>query len=164
MSCILKKLRQLVQHYNHERYWKLRSRVITPSNNYPTLLKILWLLLIKRSDAYNNASMGTHLNYGAKFASPPLLPHGLNGIIVSHNAVIGKNCVIYHQVTIGEGRNGAPTIGDNCYISAGAKITGNIKIGDNVVIGTNCVVFEDVPDNTTIVLERPRMITKKEER
>lgn len=43
-------------------------------------------------DAYNNASFGTHIGYGAQFKSPPLLPHGLRGIFISHNAQIGKKC------------------------------------------------------------------------
>lgn len=95
------------------------------------------------------------------FDSIPSLPHGLNGIIISHNARIGKNCTIYHQVTIGEGDDiidGAPQIGDNCYIGAGAKIFGNIVIGNNVKIGANCIVNKDVADNTTVVLDKPRYI------
>lgn len=123
-------------------------------------MRLIWLLKIKRMDARNNASMGTALDKSAFFASPPNLPHGLYGIIISHNAVIGKEATIYHQVTIGQGNGGAPTIGDNVYIGAGAKIIGNIKIGNNVKIGANCVVFMDVPDNCTVVLPKPRVIDK----
>ena len=54
----------------------------------------------------------------------------------------------------------APVIGDNVVIYPGAKITGDIVIGDNSVIGTNCVVFEDVPNNSLVVLEKPRIILK----
>jgi hypothetical protein len=49
--------------------------------------------------------MGTNLNYGAQFKSPPNLPLGLNGIIIHPEAVIGDNCTIYQQVTIA-GKNG----------------------------------------------------------
>jgi serine acetyltransferase len=76
--------------------------------------------------------MGTHRNFGAAFASAPNLPHGLNGIVVSHNAKIGKNCTIFHQVTIGEGRGGAPEIGDHVLIGAGAKIIGGMIAMENV--------------------------------
>ena len=58
---------------------------------------------------------------------------------------------------------GAPTIGDNCYIGAGAKIVGKIHVGNNVKIGTNCVVFEDIPDNSTVVLSKPRIIVKNDD-
>lgn len=148
-----------LRRYNHEKYWKLRQRVVG-NNKYPKLLKYLWLIYIKRSDAYNNASMGTHLGYGAVFETPPKLAHGLNGIIISHEAHIGKNVSICHQVTIGGGKGGAPTIGDNCFIGPGAKITGGIRIGNNVRIGTNCVVVEDIPDNATVVMHKPRIIVK----
>lgn len=162
MNVIEKIIRRKLQHYNPKKYWKLRERVVNPEEKYPKILKAIWLFKIKRSDAFNNASTGAHLNYGAKFESMPKLPHGLYGIIISHNAVIGKNCTIFHQVTIGEGNNGAPVIGDNCVIGAGAKITGGIKIGNNVKIGTNCVVAWDIPDNTTVVMQKPRMLIKDE--
>ena len=55
---------------------------------------------------------------------------------------------------------GAPEIGDNCYIGAGAKIIGNIVIGDNVKIGANCVAVEDIPNNCTVVLEKSRIIRR----
>lgn len=151
-------VRSFVQHYDHTKYWRLKNSVV--SGNGSKLRRLFCLYRIKRMDAHNGASMGTHLDKSAIFATPPHLPHGLRGIIVSHNATIGKNATIFHQVTIGEGINGAPTIGDNVYIGAGAKIIGNIKIGNNVKIGANCVVFMDVPDDCTVVLPKPRVIAK----
>jgi len=143
----------ITQHYNHKKYWKMRKIVVDSSNKTPIFIKVFYLYKIKKSDAYNNASMGTHLNYGARFLSPPSLPHHLNGIIVSHNAVIGNNCTIFHQVTIGSNfkNNDAPEIGNNVIIGAGAKLIGNIKIGNNVKIGANAVVTKDVPDNKTVI-------------
>ena len=120
------------------------------------------LYRIKRSNAFNNASLGTHLGYGAQFKETPIFPHGLYGIIASHNAVIGENCTIFHQVMIGEGQGGASTIGDNCLIGAGAKIIGGIRIGDNVEIGAGCIVADDVPDNSTVVMQKPRIIVQTE--
>ncbi len=46
---------------------------------------------------------------------------------------------------------GAPIIGNNVYIGAGAKIIGNCRIGNNVRIGANTVVTKDIPDNTTVI-------------
>ena len=54
---------------------------------------------------------------------------------------------------------GAPVIGDNVYIGAGAKIIGRVKIGDNVRIGANVVVTIDIPSNCTVVGGVPRIIT-----
>lgn len=154
-------MRSLVQRYNHKKYWRYRSIVIDPHRG--TKLGDLWrLYYIKRADAFNNASLGTHRGCGAAFATPPNLPHGLNGIVVSHNVVVGKNCTIYHQVTIGQGRGGAPVIGDDVFIGAGAKLIGGIRIGNGVKIGAGCVVTEDIPDGATVVMDKPRILVKKE--
>lgn len=72
--------------------------------------------------------------------------------------------MIFHHVTIGSNtlkkskRIGAPTIGNNVYIGAGAKIIGNVTIGNNVRIGANCVVVDDIPDNCTVVLPKSKII------
>ena len=103
------------------------------------------------------------MGYGATFQDIPRFPHGLYGIIVSHNAIIGKNCTIFHQVTIGEGHGGAPTIGNNVLIGAGAKIIGKIKVGNNVKIGAGCVVVDDVPDGATLVMQKARIILNNQD-
>lgn len=148
----------LVKHYNHQKYWKIRERLL--KNKYNKLWAYIRLLYIKRCDAFNGASMGTHIGFGAQFDSVPELPHGISGIFISHNAKIGKNARIYHQVTIGEGNGGAPVIGDNVLIGAGAKIIGPIVIGNNVKIGAGCVVCQDVPDEATVIMGKPRIIIR----
>lgn len=140
-----------IQRYNHKTYWRMREEVVSPNSRMPKLLRLFYLLRIKRMDAFNNASMGTDFGSGAKFQEPPKLPHGLNGIIIHPRVKIGKNCTIYQQVTIGKGTHNPATIGDNCIIGAGAKIIGDVKIGNNVTIGANCVVIKDIPDNCTAV-------------
>ncbi|MEY8714080.1 serine acetyltransferase [Francisella philomiragia] len=105
---------------------------------------------------------------GSKFASKPNLPHGISGIFISSGSKIGRNAVIFHQVTIGSvttldsKRHGSPIIGDNCYIGAGAKIIGRIRVGNNVRIGANAVVYKDVPDNSVVTNGEQITITKKE--
>lgn len=148
--------------YNHKKYWSRREEVINPNSKYPKLLRLLWLYQIRKCDTIYNSYMGTELGGGASFAEPPHLPHLLNGIIISDGAKIGRNCTIYHQVTIGQRKHGYPTIGDNVYIGAGAKILGAITIGDNVKIGANAVVLDDVPSNCTVV-GIPAKVVKKEE-
>lgn len=148
-----------IKHYDPIKYWKMRNFAI--HFNGKNKIKALWYLYqVKKCDAYNGASLGTHLGYGTSFKSIPTLPHGLNGIVISHNAIIGKNAWIFHQVTIGEGNGGAPIVGDNCFIGAGAKIIGGIRIGNNVKIGAGCIVTVNVPDNATVVMEHPRIIIR----
>jgi len=74
-----------------------------------------------------------------------------NGIVIHPKAVIGPNCLIFQQVTIGSRDGGIPVIGGNVDIGAGAKIIGNVKIGNHVRIGANSVVLKSVPDNCTVV-------------
>ena len=105
----------------------------------------------------HHCSFGTNLNSGTIFKTPPYLPHGPNGIIVGHNLKIGANCTIYQQVTIA---HGGTVIGDNVLLGAGCKILPGVKIGNNVKVGANCVVVEDIPDNATVVLPKPRIILK----
>ncbi len=146
-----------VTRYNPKLYWKFRSIVVDPSNKTPLFIKILMLVYIKRTDAFWGCSFGTALNCGADIKDPPILEHGLNGIIIGHDAVIGKNCTIYQRVTISQY---GCRIGDNCIIGANATILSGVKIGNNVRIGANCVVVEDIPDGATVVLQKPRIIQK----
>lgn len=38
---------------------------------------------------------------------------------------------------------------------------GSPVIGDNVKIGAGCVVAVDVPDNATVVMDKPRIIIRQ---
>lgn len=75
-----------------------------------------------------------------------LLPHP-NGIVIHPDSVIGPNCMIMNQVTIGQGKGekDIPIIGGQVYIAPGAKIVGKISIGDFSMIGLNTVLTKDVP-------------------
>ncbi|MEY8763326.1 MULTISPECIES: serine O-acetyltransferase [Clostridium] len=113
-----------------------------------TLLRILQIILVE-------IPFNTEIPYKAIIDGGLRLPHPY-GIIIHRNTTIGKNCTIFHQVTIGaiekqEIVKIAPQIGKNVYIGAGAKILGNIKVGNNVKIGANAVVTKDVPDKYTVV-------------
>ena len=92
---------------------------------------------------------------GSKFA------YGGIGVVIHSRAVIGKDCMIGQNVTIG-GKSGwyeVPIIGDNVEIAAGARVIGPIRVGNNVIIGANAVVVKDVPDNC-IVAGIPAKIIK----
>ncbi len=80
--------------------------------------------------------------------------------IINGGARIGRNCTVYHCVTIGVEKTGVPVIGDNVTIGAGAILMGGIKIGNNVNIGAGAIVVNDVPDNSTVVCEKARVICR----
>lgn len=73
-------------------------------------------------------------------------------IIINERTRIGRNLTIYPGVEIGHKLpgEGCPIIGDNCFIGAGAKIFGSIRIGNNVTVAANAVVLEDIPDNAIV--------------
>lgn len=109
---------------------------------------------------------GSSISWSTEFAGEPCFPHGIKSIFISGSARFGKNCTIFQQVTIGSNTLsdskgvGAPVIGDNCYIGAGAKIVGNVRVGNGVRVGANAVVFKDVPDNATVIPGEQRIIQR----
>jgi len=74
---------------------------------------------------------------------------------------IGKNCIIYQQVTIGATKSGFPTTLNNVTIFSGTVIIGKITIGNNVVIGANASVYKDVPDNCMVLPGSSRIMRWK---
>lgn len=62
---------------------------------------------------------GSWIGIESKIENVPVFPHGMYGIFVSDGAEIGKNAVIFQQVTIGSNtladsrKQGSPVIGDN---------------------------------------------------
>ena len=87
------------------------------------------------------------------------------GIVVNDCAVIGRNCNLSHEVTIGQAnrgkRKGYPVIGDNVYLGPGAKLVGNVSLGNNVAVGANCVVTHDVPENGVVAGVPGRVISNQ---
>lgn len=75
------------------------------------------------------------------------------GVVIHKRAVIGKGCHIGQGVTIGgTSHNPAlPTIGDDVFLGAGAKVLGAVDIGAGSVIGANAVVTKDIPPHCLAV-------------
>lgn len=145
----------IVQNYNHRKYWHRRDKVL--DENYKNfIIKLYYLLYIKRIDAYHNCSFGTNYNNGTIFMTPPILPHGPKNIIVGHDLKIGHNVTIFHNVTLA---HGGSIIGDNVLFSTGSVLLPGRNVNNNSKIGANAVVVEDIPENSTVVLNKPRIIS-----
>ena len=155
---LIYKLMFRINHYNHNKYWSRREKVVNPNSGCSKLMKLYYLFYIKKVDAIWHCSFGTGYNTGSQFSTPPTMWHGPNGIIMGYNIKVGKNCIICQRVTMAEGSE--TIIGDNVLIGANAYIGPGIKIGNNVRIGANAVVVEDIPDGATVVMPKPRIIIK----
>jgi serine O-acetyltransferase len=87
-----------------------------------------------------------------------LLPHPYN-VILGPGVEIGRDCVIFHEVTLGFGAvRGVPKLGDNVVLFAGARVLGGVTVGERAEVGANCVVFTDVPAATVVVPAQGRVI------
>jgi len=93
---------------------------------------------------YNGCTIGTK----AKFSEGLVLMHPI-GVVINSKVTAGKNVTIESGVVIGDEKGFSPSLGDNVFIGAGAKIIGNVIVGNNVKIGANAVVVKDIPDDST---------------
>jgi serine O-acetyltransferase len=84
-----------------------------------------------------------------------------SGIVIHPYAVIGDDCLIRQNVTIGAAAKvEAPKIGNRVEIGAGAVLVGGITVGDDVRIGPNAVVMMNVPSNSAVVVQPPRVVPR----
>lgn len=139
--------------------WALRKKILTEKKHRKFRMQLYWSYF---------KQYGSWIGLGAKFDSTPKFPHQYYGVFISNSAHIGKNVVIFHQVTIGSvttagSKNyGAPTIGDDVYIGCGAKIIGNVTVGDHARIGANAIITKDVPANSVAITRGTECIVKDE--
>jgi serine O-acetyltransferase len=93
---------------------------------------------------------GLEIAPGAEVGGGFYIAHPVGTVI--HACRIGANCTIIASVTIGlRNEHEFPTIGDNVFIGAGARVLGGIQIGNGAKIGANAVVVEDIPAGATAV-------------
>ncbi len=106
---------------------------------------------------------GSDIHRDAQIASSVRFPHP-SGIVVHRDAVIGERCLVMQQVTLGQtGDSGAPTLEEDVYIGAGAKVIGELTIGARARIGANAVVLKDVPADATAVGVPARIIMRRQD-
>jgi serine O-acetyltransferase len=105
-------------------------------------------------------SYGMEILVGADIAGGLYVAHPVGCVIVPSR--MGRNCSVIAGVTIGMRNEWAfPSIGDNVFIGAGARVLGAVRIGDNARIGANAVVIDDVPANVTAVGAPARPVQKQ---
>lgn len=114
---------------------------------------------------------GIEIHPGATIGPGLFIDHGM-GVVIGETAEIGRDCTLYHGVTLGgvmpavgaqEQRcvKRHPTLNDYVIVGAGAQVLGPITIGRCARIGGNSVVTKDVPDSMTVVGVPARPIPQK---
>ncbi|MBI4647169.1 MAG: serine O-acetyltransferase [Bacteroidia bacterium] len=119
------------------------------------LLKLNVPLLPRIITEMAHSETGIDIHPGAKIGEGLFIDHG-TAVVIGETAEIGKNCVLFHNVTIGgTGKHKGkrhPTIGDNVMIGTGATLLGPIKVGNNVKIGAESVIImHDIPSDCTVI-------------
>ncbi len=96
---------------------------------------------------------GVDINPAARIGRGIMLDHA-TGIVIGETAVVGDNCSILQNVTLGgngkETGDRHPKIGKNVLLAAGAKVLGNISVGDCSKVAAGSVVLQAVPPNKTV--------------
>ncbi len=103
----------------------------------------------------NRFLTGIEIHPGAKIGKGVFIDHGM-GTVIGETAEIGDYCVLFHQVTLGgrgneKGKKRHPTLKNNVFVGAGAKILGPVVVGENSKIGADSVVLDSIPPNATAV-------------
>ena len=100
-----------------------------------------------------------------EFSKSAQLVHNGLGCVMHPKTIVGENCKIYQNVTLGgngkiiNGKpiKGAPKLEDNVAVFSGACVLGPITIGHDSIIGANAVVTKDVPP-CSLVFGNPAIV------
>lgn len=115
----------------------------------------------------NLVLFGVDLAPSAEVGPGLALPHP-NGVAIAPATRIGRKVRLFQQVSVGgvsyedPTRDGFPTVGDECWIFAGAKVLGPIHIGDRAMVASNALVIRSVPAGAVVVGNPARVVRYRE--
>ncbi len=93
---------------------------------------------------------GLDIVIGSEIAGGLYIAHPIGTVVAVER--IGRNCSIIAAATLGlRNDHSFPTLGDDVFVGAGARLLGGIRVGDGARIGANAVVIDDVPAGATAV-------------
>ena len=128
------------------------------------VVRSLWGTVAKLGGKWAECVCGISLPDCATIGRRLRIEH-FGGIIVHGAAVIGDDCVLRQNVTLGNRSEDrpmeAPVLGDRVQVGAGAVILGAIRIGDDAIIGANAVVLHDVPAGAVAVGNPARILERR---
>jgi serine O-acetyltransferase len=106
---------------------------------------------------------------GTEIGGGLALPHPV-GVTIAPDARVGRRARVFSGALIGggavedESEDGFPTIGDDCWIFAYARVFGRINVGDRAVVSTSSLVVRDVPRNTVVAGVPARVVRHRDDR
>lgn len=96
--------------------------------------------------------------------------HAFN-IVVGPDVIIGKNCVLFNSVSLGNShpgwnyqkklKNSMPIIGDRVVLCPGVRVIGKVKVENDSLIGANSVVLNNISTAETWAGIPAKMISKR---
>lgn len=112
----------------------------------------LWVRLLTGIVLDVSAQLGPGFfisHHGAIYVGP--------GVRFGPDSSIGQMCFVGPAAP----STPAPELGARVYLGAAAKVIGPVKVGSQVAIGAGSVVLSDVPDQSTVVGNPARVVSKK---
>ncbi len=106
------------------------------------------------------------IHWNARIAPGVSFVHG-NGIVISHASRIDEGCILFHNVTLGEGIDadtreiGAPHLEEDVHVGPGATLLGPITIGKGTKIMAGAVVTRSLPPYSLVVAPEPELRVRR---
>ena len=98
--------------------------------------------------------MGFEVPCSTRIGKGLMVHHG-QGVVINPQAILGENCCLLHQVTVGTSGGGehaqSPVIGNQVTLAAGCKVLGGVKIGDGARVGADTLVLKDVEEYAVVI-------------
>lgn len=111
---------------------------------------------------------GSEIHWDAQIDPGVSVVHGV-GLVISHAATVHEGCILFHNVTLGEGTDpetrevGAPTLERNVHVGPGATLLGPITLGEGTKVMAGAVLMNSTPPNS-IVRPAPSAVVSRKER
>lgn len=99
---------------------------------------------------------GVEVHWDAKIGPGLSIVHG-TGLVISHRATVGPNCILFHNVTLGEGldpktkERGAPVLQAGVHVGPGCTLLGPITVGRGSKLAAGSVLTVSVAENSVVL-------------
>ncbi|HXX68482.1 MAG TPA: hypothetical protein VEK07_14935 [Polyangiaceae bacterium] len=103
---------------------------------------------------------GSDIHWEARLEPGVVLVHGM-GLAISRAARVERGAILFQNVTLGMSidpatrTTGAPTVGRDVHVGAGATIVGPVTLGARSKVSANCFVRTSVPPDSLVEAPTP---------